>query len=107
MDKFKALEIVSRFAPELTLRDAMDMIDSLSGLATTGTSAEKVSPFNDVQVRANAARWAGDNFSQWDRENKKIQCIKVLREKFALGLKEAKDIMDAHLSYTVHNYRFV
>lgn len=101
MDKGAALEIVSRYTSNISLGEAMDLINELDSLA--GVNYNRSATLESLKF---AKEWARDNFSQFNRDSRKIACIKVLRNLFNLSLREAKDIMDNHLSNTYVDYIF-
>lgn len=80
MNKAEALEILAKYCPTLTLSDAAALIVELSGLEST----KELTP----------TEWVESVFSWSDKRSHKIKMIKAVRNRFSLGLKEAKDIVD-------------
>lgn len=81
MDKAKALEILAKYCPEITLAAAGRLIAELSDLKGTPALTPE--------------QWTESVFSWTDKNTRKIGMIKEVRNRFSLGLKEAKDIVDA------------
>lgn len=78
MDKAKALEILAKYCPEITLAAAGRLISELA----------------EVDFVLTPKQWAESVFSWNDLSTRKIGMIKEVRSRFNLGLKEAKDIVD-------------
>jgi hypothetical protein len=77
MDKFKALDVISRYVPEMSIRNALEMIEELNSLP------QELTPFS----------WAEATFSVNDK-NRKIAVIKEIRNRWTLSLRDAKEIAD-------------
>ena|SRR6185312_13008800 len=84
------LDILNRYASGITLSEAIEAAREIETLSPAlRISGEVTDAFGIAQMTV----WAERNFSASDRE-RKIQCIKVLRDRYGCGLKVAKEIMD-------------
>lgn len=88
----RILAILSRRVGDMPLSDAMELAAEIESVTPGNFSSEGEEPLSVIMIRA--ATWAERNFSVDNVSNRKIACIKILRNQFGLGLRQAKDILD-------------
>jgi ribosomal protein L7/L12 len=90
MDKFSLLETISKYNPTISLANALKMADEIC-------EPEKT-------ITQRATEWAEESFTWNDRSNRKIGMIKEIRQRFDLGLKDSKDIVESMTPRAQYNF---